>query len=142
MTASADIVTATEDKAISVPIQSVTVRTPDQLAGKDGKDGDKEGDKDTGDKPAAGAGKFTAGKDGFVELVFVVDDGKAVARQVTTGIQSDDAIEIKTGVKEGEQVVSGSYRAISRDLGHGDVVRIKKPGEKDEGAPDTAAGGN
>jgi HlyD family secretion protein len=139
MTASADIVTQTRDSAISVPIQSVTVRTPDQLAGKDGKDGK---DKDKGDKPAAGAPKFTAGKDGFVELVFVIDDGKAVARQVTTGIQSDDAIEIKTGVKEGEQVVSGSYRAISRDLNNGDVVRIKKPGEKDESAPDTAAGGN
>jgi HlyD family secretion protein len=124
MTASADIVTQTRDNAISVPIQSVTVRTPEQLKPKDAKSA------------------FTPGKDGFVELVFVVDDGKAVARQVTTGIQSDDAIEIKTGVKEGEQVVSGSYRAISRDLNNNDVVRIKKPGEKDEGAPDTAAGGN
>jgi HlyD family secretion protein len=128
MTASADIVTQTRDNAISVPIQSVTVRTPEQLKPKDAKPDAKSA--------------FTPGKDGFVELVFVVDDGKAVARQVTTGIQSDDAIEIKTGVKEGEQVVSGSYRAISRDLNNNDVVRIKKPGEKDEGAPDTAAGGN
>jgi HlyD family secretion protein len=128
MTASADIVTQTRDNAISVPIQSVTVRTPDQLKPKDAKPDAKSA--------------FTPGKDGFVELVFVVDDGKAVARQVTTGIQSEDAIEIKTGVKEGEQVVSGSYRAISRDLNNTDVVRLKKPGEKDEGAPDTAAGGN
>ncbi len=121
MTASADIITATEAKAISVPIQSVTVRTPDQL-GKDGK-------------------SFKAGKDGFVELVFVVEDGKAFAKQVTTGIQSDDAIEIRTGVKEGQQVVSGSYRAISRDLNNGDVVKIGKPGEKkgDDGG-DSGAG--
>jgi HlyD family secretion protein len=113
MTASADIVTATEDKALSVPIQSVTVRTPDQL-GKDGK-------------------SFKPGKDGFVELVFIIDDGKAVAKQVTTGIQSDDAIEIKSGVAEGQQVVSGSYKAISRDLNDGDVVKIGKPGEKKDG---------
>ena len=109
MTASADIVTATEEQAVSVPIQSVTVRTPDQL-GKDGK-------------------QFKPGKDGFVELVFVVKDGKAYAKQVTTGIQSNDTIEIKSGVAEGEQVVSGSYRAISRDLGNDMVVKIAKPGE-------------
>jgi HlyD family secretion protein len=108
MTASADIVTATEDQAISVPIQSVTVRTPDQL-GKDGKN-------------------FKAGKDGFVELVFVVKDGKAYAKAVTTGIQSQDTIQIKSGVAEGEQVVSGSYRAISRDLGNDMVVKVGKPG--------------
>jgi HlyD family secretion protein len=120
MTASADIVTATEPKAVSVPIQSVTVRTPDQL-GKDGKN-------------------YKAGKDGFVELVFVVEDGKAYAKQVTTGIQSDDTIEIKTGVTEGQQVVSGSYRAISRDLNNGDVVKIGKPGEK-KGEGDAAGTG-
>jgi HlyD family secretion protein len=114
MTASADIVTATEPKAVSVPIQSVTVRTPDQL-GKDGKN-------------------YKAGKDGFVELVFVVKDGKAYAKQVTTGIQSNDTIEIKSGVAEGEQVVSGSYRAISRDLGNDMAVKIGKPGEGKPGA--------
>jgi HlyD family secretion protein len=108
MTASADIVTATEDQAVSVPIQSVTVRTPDQL-GKDGKN-------------------YKPGKDGFVELVFVVKDGKAYAKQVTTGIQSADLIEIKSGATEGEQVVSGSYRAISRDLGNDMAVKIGKPG--------------
>ncbi len=124
MTASADIVTATHTNTLSVPIQSVTVRTPDQLKGKDG---------DTG--------KFTVGKDGFVEIVFVVKDGKVVAKPVSTGIQSDDAIEIKTGVVEGEQAVSGSYRAISRDLNIGDSVQIKKPGEKSAGNTDTAAGG-
>ena len=108
MTASADIVTATEPKAVSVPIQSVTVRTPDQL-GEDGKN-------------------YKPGKDGFIELVFVVKDGKAFAKQVTTGIQSNDTIEIKSGVAEGEQVVSGSYRAISRDLGNDMAVKIGKPG--------------
>jgi HlyD family secretion protein len=135
MTASADIITDTRANALTVPIQSVTVRTPDQLKpkGEEGKDGEEAG--------AAKAGAFTAGKDGFVEIVFVVEDGKAVARQVTTGIQSDDAIEIKTGIKPGAQVVSGSYRAISRDLNVGDAVTIKKPGEKGEDG-DKAEGEN
>jgi HlyD family secretion protein len=130
MTASADIVTDTRKNAVSVPIAAVTVRTPDQLKPKD-KDGKPLADAD--------APKFTAGKDGYVELVFVVDDGKAVARAVKTGIQSEDSIEIVSGVAEGQQVVSGSYRAIPRDLNNGDMVTIKKPGEK--GAMAGGAGG-
>lgn len=113
MTASADIVTQTRANALSVPIQCVTVRTMDQL----GKDAGKKG--------------FKAGKDGFVEVVWVVQDGKAQPRAVSTGIQSEDAIEVKTGLKEGETVVSGSYRAISRDLENDMAVTIKKPGEGD-----------
>ena len=122
MTASADIITQTRDSALSVPIQSVTVRTVDQL----GKDAAKA---------------FKAGKDGFVEVVWVVNDGKATAKAVTTGIQSDDTIEIKTGLKEGETIVSGSYRAISRDLAPDAMVTIKQPGKPGEGGS-TATGDN
>ena len=108
MTASADIVTDTREEALSIPIQSVTVRTIEQL---------EEGDENAKDN-------FTAAEDGFVELVFVVEDGKAVARQVKTGIQSDELIEVVSGLAEGDQVVSGSYRAISRDLVHGRAVIV------------------
>lgn len=109
MTASADIVTETREDTIAVPVQSVTVRTLEQLASNpDGEDGD------SGDPESASA--WTPDKDGFVELVWVAEDGKAVARQVKTGIQSDSHIEILEGLTEGEQVVVGSYRAISKDL--------------------------
>jgi HlyD family secretion protein len=114
MTASADIVTDTRDSALSVPIQAVTVRTLEQL----GKDAAKT---------------YKAGKDGFVEVVWVIEDGKAHARPVVTGIQSDDAIEIKTGLKDGQSIVSGSYRAISRDLENDVAVTIKKPGKPGDG---------
>lgn len=110
MTTNVDIVTASKEQALAVPIQSVTVRTLEQLRGADG-----------------GADGFTAGRDGFVPIVFVVEDGIARARQVKTGIHSDDLIEILDGLSEGEQVVSGSYRAISRDLAHGQVVVIEQP---------------
>jgi HlyD family secretion protein len=115
MTASADIVTDTRADAISIPIQSVTVRTIEQL--------------EAGDENAAE--NFTAGPDGFVEVVFVVEDGKAMARQLKTGIQSDDLIEVIDGLKEGEEVVSGSYRAISRDLVHGAVVTVNNDPDKE-----------
>jgi HlyD family secretion protein len=116
MTASADIVTKTRDDVLGIPIQCVTVRTIEQL---------EKGDENAKDN-------FTPGEDGFVELVFVVEDGKVVARQVTTGIQSDDLIEITEGIAEGDEVVSGSYRAISRDLENGAEVIVNNDAEESE----------
>jgi HlyD family secretion protein len=111
MTAAADIFTRTNESALSVPIQSVAVRTVDQLTmkGEERKEAEK---------------RYQADKDGFVEIVFCIDAGKAVARQVKTGIQSDELIEILDGLKEGDEVVTGSYRAISRDLVNGAVVTV------------------
>ena len=113
MTASADIITKTNESALSVPLQSVAVRTVDQLAMK-------------GEKRMDAEKRYKADKDGFVEIVFVVENGKAVAKQVETGIQSDELIEVVNGLKEGEQVVTGSYRAISKDLENGGVVTVGK----------------
>ena len=111
MTASADIFTKTNESAVSVPIQSVAVRTVDQLTmeGQTREDAEKV---------------YQADKDGFVEIVFCVEDGKVLARQVRTGIQSDDLIEILDGLSEGEEVVTGSYRAISKDLVNGAEIQV------------------
>ncbi len=119
MTASADIITNTKENALSVPIQSVAVRTVDQLALK-------------GEKQKDAAGRYQADADGFVEIVFCVEGGKAVAKQVKTGIQSDERIEVVEGLDEGAEIVSGSYRAISKDLENGAAVTVGKPGKKGE----------
>jgi HlyD family secretion protein len=126
MTASCDIVTETRDSTLAVPIQSVTVRTMEQLQKK------PEGKK-SGEAIAADSAKpqFTPDKDGFVEIVFVVKNGKVEARQVRTGIQSNTHIEILDGLSEGDEVVTGSYRAISKDLENGAAVTIKKKSEGD-----------
>jgi HlyD family secretion protein len=122
MTTSAEIVTNTNPRALSVPLQSVALRTVDQLVTK-------------GEKRKDAEARFKPDRDGFVEVVFVIQGGKAVARQVKTGIQSDELIEIVEGLKEGEEVVTGSYRAISKDLENGAVVRINN-----EKKPEKAAG--
>jgi HlyD family secretion protein len=111
MTASADVFTKTNESALSVPIQCVALRTVDQLTmpGESREDAEK---------------RFVADKDGFVEIVFCIEDGRAVAKQVKTGIQSDELIEVLEGLEEGEEVVSGSYRAISRDLDNGAMVTV------------------
>jgi HlyD family secretion protein len=119
MTASADIVTDTKESTLSVPIQSVTVRTLEQLkAGKKGKEAD--------DAVAA----FKADDDGFVQIVFTLEDETAVARQVETGIQGENLIEITAGLERGTTVISGSYRAISRDLVSGAKVKVNNEPEK------------
>ncbi len=129
MTCSCDIITETREEALGVPIQCVAVRTPEQLqsaapaGGADGAEIEEE--------------PWTPDKDGFVEIVWVFSDGKVEARQVQTGIQSDTHIEIVKGLEEGEQVVTGSYRMISRDLQHGAEVTVS---EKDAPAGEETAG--
>ena len=128
MTAGAEVFTKTNDNALSVPIQSVAVRTVDQLTlpGESRKDAEA---------------RFTADRDGFVEVVFCIEDGKAVARQVKTGIQSDELIEILEGLEEGEEVVTGSYRAISKDLENGAVVTVNNPDEEGDDEDESVSDG-
>jgi len=116
MTASVEIVTDTRDDPLAVPIQCVAVRTPEQL-------GRESSPADDGEEAESTDG-WVADKDGFVEIVFVVENDEAQARQVTTGIQSETHIEIVDGLAEGDQVVVGSYRAISRELRHGSLVTV------------------
>ncbi len=111
MTATADILTRTVENALSVPLQSVALRTVDQLLMK-------------GEKRKDAEARYKADRDGFVEVVFRLELGKANARPVTTGIQSEEWIEILSGLAEGEEVVSGSYRAISKDLENGATVKV------------------
>jgi len=113
MTATASVITKTNEKALSVPLQSVAVRTVDQLMKK-------------GETRKDAEARFKPDRDGFVEIVFCVEKGHAVAKQVKTGIQSDELIEILGGLSEGEEVVTGSYRAISKDLENGAAVTINK----------------
>jgi HlyD family secretion protein len=120
MTASAEVFTKTNENALSVPIQAVAVRTVDQLTM-------------AGETREEAAKRYTADRDGFVEVVFRIEDGKAVAQQVKTGIQGNELIEVLDGLEEGDEIVTGSYRAISKDLENGAVVTIsadsKKPDE-------------
>jgi HlyD family secretion protein len=126
MTASCDMVTETRDNTLAIPIQSVTVRTMDQLQNKT--ESHKNGDAVASESEET---LFKPDKDGFVEIVFVVKDGVIEARQVRTGIQSNTHIEILDGLSEGDEIVTGSYRAISKDLQNGEKVVVKNT-PKDE----------
>jgi len=136
MTAAADIVTETKDSVLSLPIQCVTVRTLDQLLhdkdGKKGKGDSKVPVSEEARKAEAAAAGFEADEDGFVQVVFVLEDDKAVARQVETGIQGESLIEVTAGLKPGETVISGGFRAISRDLKHRAEVKVNNEPEAEK----------
>jgi len=62
-------------------------------------------------------------KDEETDVVFVVQDGKAVQRAVKTGISDETRVEIVSGVQPGDKVVTGPYRSL-RDLEDGEKVVV------------------
>ena len=122
MSCNADIETETVENVLSVPIQSVTIRTdvPDEDdSASTNENSEKNDQMQKSDKPK--------------EVVFIVENGKAKVVRVEAGISDDNYLEIKSGLEEGQEVVSGSYRAISRELEDGAVVRVE---EKRKGGGD------
>ncbi|MBT8391128.1 MAG: efflux RND transporter periplasmic adaptor subunit [Ignavibacteria bacterium] len=124
MSCNADIETETVHDVLSVPIQSVTARTdvPEE------KDTTKSED-DSNENNNGGEFKRNEPK----EVVFLVSDGKAKMIVVETGISDDNFLEIQSGLEGDEEVVSGSYRAISRELKDGSIVRVERKDGKDRG---------
>jgi HlyD family secretion protein len=128
MSMTADVETETKQNILVVPIQSVTTRSPkgDQKGG-----GPEEGQA----QPAvqqSNVPKTRAEKPR--EIVFVVEEGKVKAVTVKRGISNDSFVEIQEGVTEGQQVVSGSYKAINRELEDGAKVRVEEQ-KKNAGKP-------
>ena len=120
MTASSDIVTATRENALGIPIQCVTVRTAEQLKKKR-----SQAEASVAIADSLSEQDYVPDKDGFVEVVFVVKDGLAKAKQVTSGIQSETHIEIVEGLSENDEIVTGSYRAISQTLQNNSLVIVE-----------------
>lgn len=116
MSAEVRITADERDSTLIVPVQAVTVRPEKMLS----------------DTAANVEGsKLSAPKKGetFAKVVFVVDgENKAHARRVKTGISSDTDIEILEGLNEGDQIIEGPYRTLSKELKEGDVVEESKGG--------------
>lgn len=136
MTATADIETKTVEEAISVPMQSVTVRKKDEVSKalhpEEGMD-DRERKNENPENAESNSNEKKDFKDDLQRIVFVVKDGKTFMREVKTGIADNSYIVIEEGIEPGEEIVSGSYRAITRQLKHGISVTVKQP-EKDQKA--------
>ncbi|MGY6743439.1 MAG: efflux RND transporter periplasmic adaptor subunit [Cecembia sp.] len=105
MTATVDIITQRKDNVLSVPLAAVTTRDDRVTESPDGSSRSKE-------------------------LVFVMEEGKAKIIEIKTGISDFDNIEVLEGLSEGQEIVSGPYFIVSRQLKDGDAIKVSNPEKK------------
>jgi len=142
MTAKARIETERADHAVTVPIQSVLVKPRKEVAevlaarGKKGKPGKPAADAAVAAEPVAPTPVSAAGGERKIEadqreVVYKVVDGKAVLTPVRTGISDESDVSVLEGLKVGDRLVTGPYRALKK-LKDGEAVR-KRSDAKDKG---------
>jgi HlyD family secretion protein len=134
LSCTADIETNMVRDVVAVPMQSVTIRTGDtnlspeelekqkqKVAARDKDDNKAELSNDRLEKQ-----EQKAEREKLAKVVFVKNGSKAHMLKVITGIADDSYMEIKSGIKPGDEVISGSYTAISRKLKDGAKVSYDK----------------
>jgi HlyD family secretion protein len=127
MTASVEIITQTKSNVLAVPLAAVTTRDMNKKF-NDSETADEEKESDENKEEDK---KYEKSKANLKEVVFIHAEGKAVMREVKTGISDFDYIEILEGVKEGEEIIAGPFSAVSKKLKDGDMVKkAKKNKEK------------
>jgi HlyD family secretion protein len=130
MSATADIETQTVKDAVAVPIQSVTVRAEGGLTTEEIQ---KKLDKDAADKSGnsltvqSEKDEAKRSREQLQRVVFIKEGDKVRMQKVDSGIADNTWIEVKSGVKPGDEIVAGTYAAISRKLKDGMAVKIDKP---------------
>ena len=149
MSSTVNIITEIRNDAISIPIQSLTARSENYkrqakrkaMKKKGGRKKGKGGRRKMGDDAAAGSGDGGWKKDKMIEVVFILKDefdgekapkGKkyAVVMPVDVDVDSDTHYAVRSGIAEGDSIVTGSYKAISRELQHGTLVSVDEEFER------------
>ena len=138
LSCTADIETNMVKDVVAVPMQSVTIRAGDsnlspeeiekrkeKAASRDKGDNNAELTNDRQEKAAQ-----RAESEKLAKVVFLKKGNKAQLVKVTTGIADDTYMEIKSGIQPGDEVISGSYSAISRKLKDGAKITYDKEATK------------
>ena len=126
MSVTADIETRYRTNVITVPIQAVTTRMPGSTSTEP--DPKKTGSTSEEDK---GQIEFLAGKKTRnvvkpIEVVFVQETDKAKMLPVKRGISDDSHYEILEGVTEGQEIITGNFKAVSKELNDGSLVQLEE----------------
>jgi HlyD family secretion protein len=121
LNATADITTATRDGVLAVPIQAVVVREVD----KQGKVVDPDAMEEGSTREGNTVTQLTREKGEEKDGVFVVEKDKAVFKPVKTGIMGETDIEITDGLKDGQEIVTGSYKTL-RTLKDDARIKVEK----------------
>jgi HlyD family secretion protein len=133
LSATAEIVVATRDDVVAVPIQSVTRRRVEERDDEGHQDGDDEAGADREDDERDDGGDADD-TDQRVDGVFVVDGNRVRFRPVSLGITGERHFEVTGGLEPGESVVLGPFDTL-RTLQDGDKVRVRRRprGDPDQG---------
>jgi HlyD family secretion protein len=126
LSTTAKITTATRTNALSIPIQALTLRTKQQMEQQNNSPGSVHAA-----PPAAKEVASKSKKDEDLQGVFVIRNKKAMFVPVATGITGTTDIEVLDGLKEGDEVVTGSYKVL-RTLRPGSSVKIDNSAPKKE----------
>jgi len=126
LSTTAKITTATRNNVLSVPIQALTLRTKDQIEAQNNPPGSVHAA-----EPASKEVSSKSKKDAEVQGVFVIRNKKAMFVPVNTGITGTTDIEVLEGLKEGDEVITGSYKVL-RTLRPGSSVKVDNKAPKKE----------
>ena len=135
MSVTADIETRYRTNVITVPIQAVTTRMPGSTSTEP--DPKKTGSTSEEDK---GQIEFLAGKKTRnvikpIEVVFVQETDKAKMLPVKRGISDDSHYEILEGVTEGQEIITGNFKAVSKELNDGSLVQLEEAKKAKDSKP-------
>ena len=109
MSANVEIITNELDDILMIPIQAVTIRPDTNQSVKR--------------KMKINLDDYS--DDELFEVVFVYEDGVAIMKKVTTGIQDTKNIQVLEGLAEGDEVIAGPYSIVSNKLLNEDKVESK-----------------
>ena len=131
------IITKQKQDILQVPIQCVTMRDPQLLAKQMNKDQTPTDDEQTSAEQTeptetgeASNEEVGAGIARLKELLFAIQDDRAVPFWITTGISSETNIEVEgEGVAESMQVVCGNFKTLNRELKPNDLLEIAPEGQ-------------
>src|SRR5213079_856349 len=134
LSCTAEIQTNEVKDVVAVPMQAVTIRTgdsnlsPEELEKKKQKLAQRDKGDNNADSVNQRAEKAAQKeeRDKIAKVVFLKKSNKAQMVKVATGISDDTYTEIKNGIQPGDEVISGSYSAISRKLKDGAKVTLDK----------------
>jgi HlyD family secretion protein len=124
LSTTAKITTATRSNALALPIQALTLRTKAQIEQQTNAPGSVHAA-----APVANEVASKGKKDDNVQGVFVIRNKKALFIPVTTGITGTTDMEVLDGLKEGDEVITGSYKVL-RTLRPGSTVKIDNSAPK------------
>jgi HlyD family secretion protein len=117
LSAQADILTGFRANALVIPLQALVLRDPE---------------KKPGTSAAPAAVRTEAPRE--VEGVYLMENGKSRFQPIQTGLQGELATEVVSGLRGGETLITGPFKAL-RTLKPGDAVKLEKKPKKDEERP-------